>query len=363
VRLTPAFPNVTFTRPVLVTTAGDGTNRLFVVEHKGRVRVLENRRDVAEAPVFLDLRERVRSRHNEEGLLSLAFHPKYAENGRLYVAYTASDPRRVVIARYEATPDEPDRADPASESIVLEVEQPYGNHNGTSLLFGPDGYLYVGLGDGGGQNDPHQHGQNRATLLGSILRLDVDGAAGGRAYAIPPDNPFAGRQDAREEIWAYGLRNPWRMSFDRATGELWAGDVGQNRFEEINRITRGGNYGWSLREGRHPFRRGPVPADLIDPLVEYGRDEGISVIGGSVYRGAAQPALAGVYVYADYVSGRIWGLRAEDGVVVAHAQISTGRQRPHIASFGEDAEGELLACVFDRLDGQRGQIHRVVIRP
>lgn len=368
VELQRAFGRLTFRRPVLVTNCGD--DRLFVLEQGGRIRVFENRPDVEVAGVFLDITPKVRMRHNEEGLLALAFDPDYASNGHFYVYYSASDPRRGVLSRFTRDPADPDRADPASELVILEVEQPYGNHNGATAAFGPDGYLYLSLGDGGLANDPHANGQNLATLLASILRLDVKGATAEAPYAVPQDNPFVGRPGARPEIWAYGLRNVWRMSFDRVTGDLWAGDVGQNAWEEIDLITKGGNYGWNIREANAPFRSGEPPDPLIDPIVAYpqrrGREViGQSVTGGNVYRGRAQKGLPGIYLYADYVTGRIWGLRYEDGKVTAHREVFTPPPRVYITSFGEDAQGELYVCAFDNLNGSRGgdgRIYRVVER-
>jgi glucose/arabinose dehydrogenase len=363
VRLVRAFPRLEFRRPVCITHAGD--DRLFVVEQQGRILVFENRPDVEQAGVYLDLRPAVRTGHNEEGLLGLAFDPHYADNGRFYVYYSASDPRRTVLARFTVSPDDASRADPESARVILEVPQPYGNHNGGALLFGPDDNLYLSLGDGGSANDPHGHGQNPGTLLGTIVRLDVRGNDPERPYAIPDDNPFVGRPTARPEVWAYGLRNPWRMSFDRETGDLWAGDVGQNAWEEIDLIVRGGNYGWNLREGAHPLAQGTPSGPLIGPVVEYpqrrGRDLiGRSVTGGYVYRGPTLEGLVGAYVYADYVTGRIWALRYADGAVVAHREIHTPPPRACIASFGEDAAGELYLCAFDRLDGSRGRVYRLV---
>jgi glucose/arabinose dehydrogenase len=354
--LTRAFRSLSFERPVFLTHAGDGTNRLFVLEQSGRIRIFDGGDDdVERAGVFLDIRGKVRRRHNEEGLLSLAFHPDYESNGRFFVYYSASDPRRGVLSQFSVSADDPDLADPNSEKVILEVEQPYGNHNGSTVLFGPDDSLYMSLGDGGSANDPHNNGQDRSTLLGSILRIDINREADGKAYAIPVDNPFVDDPDARDEIWAYGLRNVWRMSFD-AAGNLWAGDVGQNRWEEIDIIVRGGNYGWNLREGRHLFRRGSADVPLIDPIVDYGRTEGMCVTGGYVYRGSRCPDLVGAYVYGDYVSGRIWALRYRSGEMIAHTQILTGSQREHIASFGEGPDGELYICAFDRLDGREGRL-------
>ena len=359
-----AFGRLTFRRPILLTHAGD--DRLFVIEQPGRIRVFENRHDVKSAGVFLDIRSQVRMKHNEEGLLALAFHPRYASNGFFYVYYTASEPRRGVLSRFEISADDPDRADPDSETVILEVPQPYGNHNGSTVVFGPDGYLYVSLGDGGSANDPRNNAQDLSTLLGTVLRLDVDSQPGG--YAIPADNPFVDRPGARGEIWAYGLRNVWRMSFDRATGDLWAGDVGQNTWEEIDLITRGGNYGWRIREGMHPFREGASIDPLIDPVVEYPQRQGrqiigMSVTGGFIYRGRAMKRLYGAYVYGDYVTGRIWALRHDNGTLIANREVFHSPPRVYISSFGEDAAGELYVCSFDAMDGRggaTGRIYRVV---
>lgn len=365
VRPVRVFGRLSFQRPVGLVDAGD--DRLFVLEQRGRIRVFENRPDVETAGVFLDIRSGVHMRHNEEGLLSLAFHPHYAENRHFYVYYTASDPRRGVLARYTTSADDPDLADPASERVILEVDQPYGNHNGGTVLFGPDGFLYLGLGDGGSANDPKGNGQDLSTLLGTVLRIDVDGA---EPYSVPPDNPFVDRPGARPEIWAYGLRNPWRMSFDPVTGELWVGDVGQNTWEEIDVIQPGGNYGWNIREGAHPFRSGTPDGPLIDPVVEYPQRRGrtivgLSVTGGHVYRGGAMPGLYGAYIYGDYVTGRIWALRRENGVVTEHGEIFAPPPKAYISSFGEDADGELYFCAFDELDGRgggRGRIYRLAER-
>ncbi|MEE9130133.1 MAG: PQQ-dependent sugar dehydrogenase [Phycisphaerales bacterium] len=364
VGLSRAFPRLTFTRPVYLTHAGDGSNRLFVLDQRGRILVFENRSDVSAAQEFLDIRPIVRMRHNEEGLLALAFHPKYAENGRFYVYYSASDPLRGVLSRFSVSGDDPDRADPSSEQVILEVEQPWGNHNGSTVLFGPDGYLYMSLGDGGAANDPHNNGQDLSTLLATIIRIDVDHREADRNYAIPKDNPFVNRPGARGEIWAYGLRNIWRMSFDRETGDLWGGDIGQNKFEEIDLIVKGGNYGWNIREGKHDFKPRESAEPLIDPVVEYGRREGISVTGGYVYRGDRIPQLRGAYIYADYASGKIWALRYRDGEVTAHREIFVGSRRAYITSFGEGPDGEMYIVAFDHLDGRGspGRIYRLNAR-
>ena len=359
VGLSQAFPRLTFTRPVYLTHAGDGTDRLFLLDQRGRILAFENRPDVAEAKEFLDLRPKVHMGHNEEGLLALAFHPKYSQNGQFYVYYSASEPRRGVLSRFTVSADDPDQADPSSEQVILEVQQPYANHNGSTVLFGPDGYLYISFGDGGYANDPHNNGQDLSTLLGTILRIDVDHREAGRNYAIPKDNPFVNRPEARGEIWAYGLRNVWRMSFDRETGDLWAADIGQNKWEEIDLIVKGGNYGWNIREGNHEFKPRETAEPLIDPVVEYPRGDGLSVTGGYVYRGDRIPQLRGAYIYADYVSGKIWALRYQDGEVTAHREIFSGRRRTYVTSFGEGPNGELYLCAFDSLDGRGGSTGRL----
>ena len=293
---------------------------------------------------ILDIREQVSDRGWEEGLLGLAIDPDDTEY--LYLYYSAANPRRSVVSRFSIPgPDSPAAADPDSELVILEVEQPYPNHNGGQLAFGPDGYLYIGLGDGGSAGDPQRNGQDTSTLLGTILRIDVSEATVDQPYAIPPDNPFADG-GGRPEIWAYGLRNPWRFSFDRGagdreTGDLWAGDVGQNRWEEIDIIERGGNYGWNAMEGNHCFR---PPEDcqqegMIPPVWEYPlEDDACSVIGGYVYRGAAIPWLTGVYVYGDFCTGEVFGLRREGADFMNHLLADTGLR---IASFGQDNDGEL----------------------
>ena len=328
-------------RPVGITHAGD--SRLFVTLQCGRIVIV----DAAGVREFLDMRSLVRC-GGEEGLLSVAFHPRYAENRTFFVDYTATAPRRTVIAKYQVDLANPNRADPASETVLLEVGQPYSNHNGGQIAFGPDGYLYVALGDGGSGGDPQGHGQNPTTLLGTILRIDVDLPHAARPYGIPADNPFV--DDAlgrREEIWAYGLRNPWRFSFDRETGELWAGDVGQRSYEEIDLIRKGGNYGWNVMEGFHCFRSGSGCDDtgLEMPVIAYGRNLGASVTGGFIYRGSRLPGLVGKYLYADFVTGRIWALsRSLSGELRNEELLDT---RLNISSFGEDANGELYLLAFD----------------
>jgi glucose/arabinose dehydrogenase len=335
-----------FDRPLFITHAGDGSGRLFVVEQSGRIWVVEN--DILQSPAFLDISELIspsvfRGGFTEQGLLGLAFHPKFAENGEFFVNYTDFDGVTNVV-RYLVSADDPDQADPSSAQTILQVAQPFRNHNGGHLAFGPDGYLYIGFGDGGSAGDPLGNGQNRRVLLGSLLRLDIDNTASGKAYAIPAENPFADDPDSAPEIWAWGLRNPWRFSFDRATGDLYIGDVGQNLLEEINfqpaDSPGGENYGWDVLEGSNSFSGAAIPADVVMPIAEYGRDLGFSVTGGYVYRGESLPELQGVYFYGDFGSGRVWATyRDDDGGW--QTQVFIGDTGRAISSFGEDEQGEL----------------------
>ncbi len=332
-----------FSRPLYVTHAGDGSSRLFVVEQGGAIRVIKD--GVVLAQPFLDVsglisREALEDGYTERGLLGLAFHPGYADNGWLYINYTDVN-GHTVVARYTVSADDPDRADPASAAPLLYVQQPYANHNGGHMAFGPDGYLYVSLGDGGSGGDPDGNGQNLATLLGSILRLDVNVADG---YAIPADNPFVDREGAHPEIWAWGLRNVWRFSFDRATGDLYLADVGQNQWEEINfqpvSSAGGENYGWNAFEGTHVYSGQPAASAVVAPVLEYAHSNGrCSVTGGYVYRGERIPALQGVYLYGDWCTGTIWSVQRDaGGLWQAVVSLESGRS---ISSFGEDEAGEL----------------------
>ena len=341
-----AYPGLSFERPVALVFPDDGSRRGFVVEQAGRIIALGDGR---EAGVFLDIRDRVNDRGEEEGLLGLAFDPDFYSNGFFYVYYSADGPRRSVVSRFTAHPGE-DTADAGSERLILEVEQPYANHNGGQIVFGPDDMLYVGLGDGGSRGDPRGHGQNRGTLLGTILRLDVSTPDATGGYAIPPDNPFVGVEGARAEIWAYGLRNPWRFSFDWETGDLWAADVGQNSLEEVDLIERGLNYGWNIMEGDERFSRSGDTRGLEPPVAVYGRDDGCSVTGGYVYRGSRLPSLYGAYVYGDFCSGKIWALRHDGSRVTESMRIADTNIR--IASFAEDGEGELYILDLE------GEIYR-----
>lgn len=336
-------------RPILLTHAGDGSNRVFVPTQQGVIHVFPNDQAAKETTIFLDIQDRVRysDATNEEGFLGMAFHPKYKENGQFFVFYTTKkEPMVNIVSKFRVSKDDPNKADPASEQEVIRFKKPYWNHDGGTICFGPDGYLYVTHGDGGAANDPHDNGQNLNSLLGKVLRIDVNGGEPGgerRNYLIPKDNPFVGVKDARPEIWAYGLRNLWRMSFDRKTGELWAGEVGQNLYEEIVIIKKGGNYGWNRRESFHPFgAKGMGPnKDMIDPIWEYHHDVGKSITGGNVYRGQRLPQLDGYYLYADYVTNRLWALKYDEkaGRVTENRTIA-GPNLP-VMSFGEDEKGEV----------------------
>jgi glucose/arabinose dehydrogenase len=321
----------------------DGSGRLFILEKAGRIRIIENEQLLNEP--FLDITDRVGSRGNEQGLLGLAFHPQYEENGWFYVNYTDTN-GDTVLARFQVSSDA-NRSDPGSELRLLGVDQPYPNHNGGALAFGPDGNLYAGLGDGGAAGDPQGNAQSLDTLLGKILRLDVDS---GEPYAIPGDNPFG------NEIWAYGLRNPWRLSFDTATGDLYIGDVGQGEWEEIDFLAAGSaggaNFGWDHREGAHDYEGGG-PAGMIDPVAEYSHPEGgCSVSGGYVYRGA-MPEWNGIYLYGDYCTGIIWGLFRS---VAGWQEQQLFDVDVTITSFGQDENGEVY------LVSDSGSIHRLVPR-
>ncbi len=344
-RLTPEWTDLA--DPLLLTGAADGSDRVFIVEQSGRIIV--TRPGESRTSTFLDLRDAI-STGGERGLLGMAVSPRYADNGTVYVNYT--DTRGdTVVARYRVSSADPDSLDPDSGEVLLRVEQPFSNHNGGGIVFGPDDMLWIGMGDGGSAGDPAENGQNPDSLLGAMLRLDVGETADGNpegAYAIPADNPFVGRVGYRPEIWGLGLRNPWRFSFDSATGDLWIGDVGQGEWEEIDFIAAadlkpGANFGWDVLEGTHPYPADIDPGDIsrfTPPMVEYDHDAGRSVTGGVVYRGAAYPGLDGVYLYADFY-GRIWGLRP-DGDTPENVSLWTGDAL--IASFGVDDAGEVYVC-------------------
>ena len=352
-----AFPNLAFKQMVDLTHSGDGTGRLFVVLREGLIHVFPNERDAAASEVFLDIRGIVLTSFGEEGLLGLAFAPDFAESGDFYVYYSASDPRRSVVARYTVDSATGKAPDPLVGVTILEVPQPLANHNGGQIAFGPDGYLYVALGDGGGAGDKQGHSQNPHTLLGTILRLDVGEGGATVGYRIPPDNPFAGGEAARPEVFAYGLRNPWRFAFDDETGLLWAADVGQNRYEEVNVVASGRNYGWNVAEGFSCFPDDVADCDLAGlepPVIQYGRSDGCSVTGGRVYRGSRLTSLQGAYVYGDFCSGKIWGLLYDGAAVIEHALLADTGLR--VSSFGAGPDGELYVLDYR----ERGSIYRLV---
>lgn len=354
-----AFPNIQWTgwsaelpsgkiaaqRPIVLTHAGDGSDRIFMATQRGVIHTFPNNPQVKKSQIFLDIQDRViyKDNQNEEGFLGLAFHPNYKKTGEFFVYYTTKKASHTsVVSRFRVSKEDPNRADPSSEEEILRVPQPFWNHNGGTIAFGTDGKLYIALGDGGAANDPFNNGQKLSTWLGAILRIDIDNKDKGLNYAIPKDNPFVNRKGAKPEIWAYGLRNVWRMAFDHKTGDCWVGEVGQNVWEEINIVTSGGNYGWNLRESFHPFgAKGVGPRkDLIDPIWEYHHDLGKSVTGGHVYRGKKIAELQGMYLYADYVTGLVWGLKYDKSKnkVVANRRIDS--PKIPILSFGEDEKGE-----------------------
>ncbi|HEX7002901.1 MAG TPA: PQQ-dependent sugar dehydrogenase [Trueperaceae bacterium] len=337
--------------PTAIVAPGDGSGRIFLLEQPGRIRIAVDGQLLPEP--FLDISGQM-SAGGERGLLGLAFHPEYADNGRFFVDYT--DPAGdTVVAEYAVSTEDPDLADPNSRRVLLQVPQPYPNHNGGGLAFGPDGYLYISLGDGGAGGDPHDNGQDLGTLLGTILRIDVDSA---EPYGVPSDNPFVDQPGVRPEIWAYGLRNPWRFSFDRETGDLWIADVGQNVWEEINfqsaAVGGGQNYGWDVMEGAHCFEpeQGCETEGLVLPVLEYDHDLGCSVTGGYRYRGTAIPGLQGAYLFGDYCSGQIWGAYGANDEWSSIPLLQSGLR---ISAFGEDDEGELYVA-----DHGGGTVYRIV---
>jgi len=384
IRLQPVLTRLQGERPVWMSEAPDGSGRLFLVYQVGRIVVAKKGTDGGEAKTFFDITDRHPDFENECGLLSLAFHPGFQTNGLFYVYYNQKNPAdqtlkplnfpfRSVVSEFHVATNDPDAADLQSERILLQVPQPFGNHKGGELAFGPDGYLYLGLGDGGAGDDPFGNGQSTATLLAKMLRLDVNSmtanAFGDHSrhleYGIPRDNPFVdepnmGDRGARKEIYAYGLRNPWRYSWDRATGALWIGDVGQDLWEAVYLGVKGGNYGWSVREAGHHFKPGPLGAEYLKPVVDYphrpnlqaeaifpDHSIGLCVIGGYVYRGVESPALQGIYIYGDYNLGTIWGLRYDYAAQKVTAHGTLLQQPDNICSFAEDAGGEVYALMQD----------------
>lgn len=342
IEIVPAFRNLSFEQPVDIQHASDGSNRLFVVSQPGIIYVFENNENVSEKKIFLDIRDKVLF-GGEQGLLGLAFHPNYKNNGYFYVNYTTSNPRRSIISRFRVSSNDPNIADRNSELILLTVEQPYSNHNGGQTSFGPDGYLYISFGDGGSAGDPQNNSQNLKSLLGKILRIDVDTRYGNLNYGIPNDNPLKNNTNGfREEIYAWGLRNVWKFSFDSLTGKLIAADVGQNAWEEINIIEKGKNYGWRIMEGNHCYNPSSNcnTENLTMPIWEYAHNStgGYSITGGYVFRGSSMKDLYGKYVYGDFVSGNIWSLDVKPGGVENKLIFST---KHSISTFGVDHNNEL----------------------
>jgi glucose/arabinose dehydrogenase len=385
VKLRPVFSALPLDRPVWMCQPPDGSGRFFIVEQPGRILVIPKGGDGSQVKEFLNIEDRqtyIEAGQNTGiGLMSMAFHPGFASNGLFYIFYaqqnsnqTAQFPGRNVISEWKVSAADPDHADVTSERTLLEVPEPFRNNQGGLVSFGPDGYLYISLGDGGSNNDPFNSGQNACSLLGKILRIDVNSCSGkGKKelpYGIPKDNPWVGEPEmgknsgARKETYAWGLREVWRYSWDRQTGDMWAGDVGESSWEEVDRIVNGGNYGWCVREGAHHFKPGAPGAQYIDPVMEYPHSgkllaeseypkhaPGICVIGGYVYRGKKYPSLDGIYIYGDFVLGAIWGFRYAEGKVTDYGTLL--EQPKNINSFAEDADGELYVLSFtDRTNGR-----------
>ena len=341
VQLQPAFGDLSFSQPLAMLPVPSKNNEWLVVEKAGRIYNVTQQGNGFTKQVYLDISNRVNAQYGESGLLGMAFHPQYSQNGRIIVSYTATgSPLISTVSRFTGVAGA--NPLPDSEQVLLQLNQPYSNHDGGQVAFGPDGYLYMGFGDGGSGGDPLGNGQNTGVLLGKILRVDVDN---GQPYAIPADNPFANSGTGKGEIYAWGFRNPWRWSFDRQSGELWVGDVGQNAWEEIDIVQKGGNYGWNIKEGSHCYatancQSAAAAAKAIDPVAEYSHSEGCSVTGGYVYRGRLIPALQGRYIFGDYCSGRLWILTPKatgsgyDRSLLVDSSLS-------IASFAEDHQGEV----------------------
>lgn len=343
-----AFPNLSFDHPDGIYSSGDRTNRLFVLGQMGTIYVFENRRNATETNIFLDIRDQV----HLGAFLGLAFDPHFAENGHFYVNYVADNPLRTIIAQWSVSPNNSNESDINSQKILLEIPRLSESHAGGQLAFGQDGFLYIALGDGNPFGDLTDNAQNRSSLQGKILRIDVNNPSLGRNYGIPKDNPFTGNTAGfKEEIYAYGFRNPWRFSFDLNTGKLWVGDVGQDRMEEIDIVENGKNYGWNLMEGSLPNSSGNQTG-LVSPIWTYGRDQGNATIGGYVYHGTKLTELTGLYIYGDYVSGRIWSLNNHDADKPVNEELM--KTNINITSFGTDQNKELYICAQD------GRIYEIV---
>ena len=334
-------------RPIQLVQRPDNNDLVYIAEQSGRIVELDRSKDPVTTSTWLDYRDPVNDQFNEQGLLSMAFHPKFATDRRVFLYYSAESPMREVLASMKVGDD--GKPDPKTATIILEQPSFEWNHNGGTVLFGPDGMLYLSFGDGGSGNDPWGHGQDMNTWLAKVIRIDVDRVEAGQTYSVPADNPFVGQAGIKPEIWASGLRNVWRMSFDRSTGDLRGGDVGQNKWEEIDLILKGKNYGWRPREGRHATRGVKDASDAAsrfeEPVAEYDHSEGISVTGGFVYRGAKHPSMQGIYLYGDYQFGTVWGLRYDTKAnMLTTAPERLFRKRFCIASFAELNDGTLLMC-------------------
>ena len=347
IKATRIWKEAKLRRPIQLVQRSDNNDLVYIAEQSGRIVELDRSKDPVTTSTWLDYRDPVNDQFNEQGLLSMAFHPKFATDRRVFLYYSAESPMREVLASMKVGDD--GKPDPKTATIILEQPSFEWNHNGGTVLFGPDGMLYLSFGDGGSGNDPWGHGQDMNTWLAKVIRIDVDRVEAGQTYSVPADNPFVGQAGIKPEIWASGLRNVWRMSFDRSTGDLWGGDVGQNKWEEIDLILKGKNYGWRPREGRHATRGVKDASDdasrFEEPVAEYDHSEGISVTGGFVYRGAKHPSMQGIYLYGDYQFGTVWGLRYD---TKASTMITDPerlfRKRFCIASFGELNDGTVLMC-------------------
>ncbi|MCC6254361.1 MAG: PQQ-dependent sugar dehydrogenase [Ignavibacteriaceae bacterium] len=348
-----AFPNLSFSNALDLQNAGDGSNRLFVVERNGIIKVFQNQTNVNTTKLFLDITDRVTA-GGETGLLGLVFHPNFENNGYFYVNYTAPNPLHTVISRFQVSASNPDSADKNSELILLTYNQPYSNHNGGCVAFGNDGYLYISAGDGGSGGDPQGNAQNITKLLGKIIRIDVNNPQPPLNYGIPSDNPFVDSTNVnvRKEIFAWGMRNAWRFSFDPNTGWLWAGDVGQDSYEEVDIIQNGKNYGWRCYEGNHPYNLSGCNGVYEPPIWEYSHSLGYSITGGYVYRGQNVPELYGKYIYGDYGTAKVWSIEYDGVNPAVNTLITTAAGS--ITSFGVDENKELYLVSFN------GKIYRFI---
>ena len=366
VKVTPIHTDQSFERPVVLIAPPGDTERQFLVEQTGKIKILSASGGTPK--VFLDFSDRnMAAKDFEEGLLGLAFHPKYAENGKFYVYYSQQGPKRSVISELQVSKGNPDQADTSTERILFEIQQPEWNHNSGNIFFGPkDGFLYICVGDGGARNGVHLLAQKLTCWNGKVLRIDVDSRTGSREYAIPSDNPFVSTPFASPEIYAYGLRNPWGAGIDPKTGLFWLADVGQNLYEEVNLITKGGNYGWEYREGFHKFndrdrlmdalsmgkkKDPPKNEVLLDPIWEYGRLEGFSITGGFVYYGSKIPALNGYYIVGDWKSGNTWGIKYDSSQGKVVDEVKLVRPKPEEkfqpTGFYPDLSGEIVVLNWD----------------